>query len=202
MELKISIVTCSDTRDLAQDEAGAALEELIVAQGWTVASHVVVRDDVSEIGDAIVEAADACHANVVLTCGGTGLSMRDVTPEATRAVCDRDVPGIAEAIRAYSMTMTRRAMLSRAVCMQRGYTLVINFPGSTKAARESWEAVSDQLEHAAQMTAGGGATLRVAPPFLCSDSAVRLEAMSERKLSDEKSLSLILFARKYNLVTE
>ena len=72
MELKISIVTCSDTRDLAQDEAGAALEELIEAQGWTVASHVVVRDDVSEIGDAIVEAADECHANVVLTCGGTG----------------------------------------------------------------------------------------------------------------------------------
>ena len=86
MELKISIVTCSDTRDLAQDEAGAALEELIVAQGWTVASHVVVRDDASEIGDAIVEAADECHANVVLTCGGTGLSMRDVTPEATRAI--------------------------------------------------------------------------------------------------------------------
>ena len=149
MELKISIVTCSDTRDLAQDEAGAALEELIEAQGWT---------DASEIGDAIVEAADECHANVVLTCGGTGLSMRDVTPEATRAVCDRDVPGIAEAIRAYSMTKTRRAMLSRAVCMQRGHTLVINFPGSTKAARESWEAVSDQLEHAAQMTAGGGHT--------------------------------------------
>ena len=105
MELKISIVTCSDTRDLAQDEAGAALEELIEAQGWTVVSHVV-----------------------------------------------------AEAIRAYSMTKTRRAMLSRAVCMQRGHTLVINFPGSTKAARESWEAVSDQLEHAAQMTAGGGHT--------------------------------------------
>ena len=142
MELKISIVTCSDTRDLAQDEAGAALEELIVAQGWTVASHVVVRDDVSEIGDAIAEAADEC----------------DVTPEATRAVCDRDVPGIAEAIRAYSMTKTRRAMLSRAICMQRGHTLVVNFPGSTKAARESWEAIADQLEHAAQMTAGGGHT--------------------------------------------
>ena len=73
MELKISIVTCSDTRDLAQDEAGAALEELIETQGWTVASHVVVRDDVSEIGDAIVEAADECHANVVLTCGGVTL---------------------------------------------------------------------------------------------------------------------------------
>ena len=87
MELKISIVTCSDTRDLAQDEAGAALEELIEAQGWTVVSHVVVRDDASEIGDAIVEAADECHANVVLTCGGTGLSMRDVTPEDLQGGC-------------------------------------------------------------------------------------------------------------------
>ena len=156
MDLKISIVTCSDSRDLDQDEAGAALEELIREAGWTVASHVVVRDDVNEIGDAIVEAADGAHADVVITCGGTGLSMRDVTPEATRSVCQRDVPGIAEAIRAYSMTKTRRAMLSRAICMQRGHTLVINFPGSTKAARESWEAVADQLEHGAKMTAGGG----------------------------------------------
>ena len=156
MDLKISIVTCSDSRDLEQDEAGAALEELIREAGWTVASHVVVRDDVNEIGDAIVEAADGAGANVVITCGGTGLSMRDVTPEATRSVCQRDVPGIAEAIRAYSMTKTRRAMLSRAICMQRGRTLVINFPGSTKAARESWEAVADQLEHGAKMTAGGG----------------------------------------------
>ena len=71
-------------------------------------------------------------------------------------VCDRDVPGIAEAIRANSMLKTRRAMLSRAVCMQRGATLVINMPGSEKAARECWEAVADQLDHAMKMTAGGG----------------------------------------------
>ncbi len=156
MKLNVAIVTCSDTRSIDEDEAGAALEELVREAGWAVSSHVVVRDDVNEIGDAIVEAADREHADVVITCGGTGLSMRDVTPEATRAVCQRDVPGIAEAIRAYSMTKTRRAMLSRAVCMQRGGTLVINVPGSTKAARESWEAVADQLEHAVSMTAGGG----------------------------------------------
>lgn len=156
MDLKVSIVTCSDSRSIEEDEAGAALEELIREAGWTVASHVVVRDDVNEIGDAIVEAADGAQANVVITCGGTGLSMRDVTPEATRSVCQRDVPGIAEAIRAYSMTKTRRAMLSRAICMQRGRALVVNFPGSTKAARESWEAIADQLEHGAKMTAGGG----------------------------------------------
>ena len=156
MDLKVSIVTCSDSRSIEEDEAGAALEELIREAGWTVASHVVVRDDVNENGDAIVEAAAGPQANVVITCGGTGLSMRDVTPEATRSVCQRDVPGIAEAIRAYSMTKTRRAMLSRAICMQRGRALVVNFPGSTKAARESWEAIADQLEHGAKMTAGGG----------------------------------------------
>ena len=79
-----------------------------------------------------------------------------MTPEATRAVMDREVPGIAEAIRAYSMGITRRAMLSRAIAAQRGTTLIINFPGSERAARENWDAVADQLEHAIKMTAGGG----------------------------------------------
>lgn len=157
MDIVFAIVTASDTRDLAQDTAGAALESLITShEGWTVASHVVVKDDRSSLGDAIVLACDDAHANIVLTCGGTGLSLRDVTPEATMDVCDRNVPGIAEAIRAGSMLKTKRAMLSRALCMQRGPVLVINMPGSEKAARECWEVVEDQLEHAMQMTFGGG----------------------------------------------
>lgn len=167
MDIAFSIVTCSDTRSVEQDEAGAELARLIGERGWGVISHVVVRDDMREISDAIRSAADVSGADIVLTCGGTGLSARDVTPEATAAVCERDVPGIAEAIRAYSLTKTRRAMLSRARCMQRfvraedgAFTgrlaLVINLPGSTKAARECWEAVSDQLDHAMKMTAGGG----------------------------------------------
>ena len=156
MDISFAIITCSDTRDLARDEAGAVLEDLIREAGWRVLSHVVVRDDEAAIAAAIVHAADAEDADVVLTCGGTGLSLRDVTPEATASVCTRDVPGIAEAMRAASMLKTRRAMLSRARCMQRGHTLVINLPGSTKAARENWEAVADQLEHAVKMTAGLG----------------------------------------------
>ncbi|MBR2834222.1 MAG: MogA/MoaB family molybdenum cofactor biosynthesis protein [Coriobacteriales bacterium] len=157
MEIKFAIVTASSTRSISEDTAGMALESLIAENpGWSVVSHVVKDDDRAELAAAIVEACDMYGANIVLTSGGTGLSMRDVTPEATRDVCDRDVPGIAEAIRAYSMQHTRRAMLSRAVCMQRGTTLVINFPGSEKACRECWEAVADQLEHAMKMTAGGG----------------------------------------------
>jgi molybdenum cofactor synthesis domain-containing protein len=154
MSLNIAILTCSDTRSLAEDTAGAELEQRILGQDWIVASHVVVKDDRKSIANAIIDAANL--ADVVLTCGGSGLSMRDVTPEATADVCDRNVPGIAEAMRATSMQITRRAMLSRAVCMQRGTTLVINFPGSKKAATECFDAIYDQLEHAVQMSAGGG----------------------------------------------
>ena len=157
MDIKFAIVTASDTRDMAQDTAGAALEGLIAAnEGWEVVSHVVVKDDRVSLAQAIVAACEEACADIVLTCGGTGLSMRDVTPEATMDVCDRNVPGIAEAIRAGSMVHTKRAMLSRALCMQRGPHLVINFPGSEKAARECWEVVADQLDHAMKMTSGRG----------------------------------------------
>ena len=154
MDLTVSIITCSTSRTLADDTAGAALTERIKAQGWTLGTHVVVSDNRESISQAIVNAS--VESDVILTCGGSGLSMLDVTPEATADVCERNVPGIAEAMRAASMQKTRRAMLSRAVCMQRGSTLVINLPGSQKAATECFDAVYDQLEHAAQMTAGMG----------------------------------------------
>ena len=156
MNLSFAIITCSDTRDIASDEAGSALASLIDAAGWTVAEHIVVRDERVRIASEIARAVDELAADIVITCGGTGLSPRDVTPEATRDACERDVPGIAEALRAYSMTKTRRAMLSRGVCMQRGRSLVVNFPGSTKAARENWDAIADQFEHAVRMATGEG----------------------------------------------
>lgn len=156
MDIGFALITCSDTRTIEQDTAGMALEGLIRSNGWQVLSHVVVPDERARISEAIVEAADTLKADVVLTCGGTGLSLRDVTPEATQDACDRNVPGIAEAMRAYSLQKTPRAMLSRALCMQRGATLVINLPGSEKAAHENWEAIEGQLEHAIMMTAGGG----------------------------------------------
>lgn len=154
--MKFAIITCSDTRTLETDIAGNVLEELIAEKGWTCVSHVVTTDERSLIAQAIVSACDRFEADIVITCGGTGLSPRDVTPEATEDVCDRPVPGIAEGMRAYSMHFTNRAMLSRAVCMQRGKTLVINFPGSEKAVRENWEAVNEVLEHALAMMDGQG----------------------------------------------
>ena len=154
--MKFSIITCSDTRSEAEDTAGAALKELIAEQGWEVSSYKLIKDEVSDIEEAIVDAVDNVACDIVLTCGGTGLSLRDVTPEATMAVCDRNVPGIAEAMRLASLKVTPNAMLSRAVAMQRGKTVVINFPGSEKAARENWDAVVGALAHAVKMANGGG----------------------------------------------
>ena len=151
-----AIVTCSDTRTKEQDTAGAALEALIAAKGWTCLNRVVVKDDRETIAAEIMRGADELHADIVLTCGGSGLSLRDVTPEATADVCDRNVPGIAEAMRAYSLQITPQAMLSRAVCMQRGRCIVVNLQGSEKAARENWAAIEKVLPHAVKMMAGGG----------------------------------------------
>lgn len=154
--ISFCVITASDTRSRPEDSAGDALEQLIEHEGWSVLSHVVVKDEVSDISAAIVHAADTLHADVILTCGGSGLSMRDVTPEATQAVCQRNVPGIAEMMRAHSLTITPFAALSRAVCMQRNSSLVVNLPGSEKAARENWEALVAVIPHAVKMTAGEG----------------------------------------------
>ena len=96
MDIKFAIITCSDTRDVTEDEAGGGARVLIREAGWSVCAHDVVHDDMREISVAIRTATDDLAADIVLTCGGTGLSPRDVTPEATAAVCERDVPGIAE----------------------------------------------------------------------------------------------------------
>jgi len=156
VNVRIAIVTCSDTRSIKEDTAGDALETAIAAQGWICVDRVIVKDERDQIAAAIKRAADELEVDVVLTCGGSGLSLRDVTPEATRDVCEREVPGIAEAMRAYSMTKTPFAALSRAICMQRGRVLVINLPGSKKAASENWEALIPILPHAVSMMAGGG----------------------------------------------
>jgi molybdenum cofactor synthesis domain-containing protein len=130
--------------------------DLCAERGWELADYRVVADEFDAIAAALIEACDVHGVDVVFTCGGTGLSPRDVTPEATRSVAPRPVPGIAEHIRAESLKITPRAMLSRAVAAQRGTTLIINLPGSRKAATESFSFVAAQLEHAREMAAGGG----------------------------------------------
>ena len=155
--IAFAIITCSDTRSEHEDTAGALLKELVATHAsWSVVSYELVKDERTDIAAAIIRAADGAGADIVLTCGGTGLSLRDVTPEATEDACDRDVPGVAEAMRAHSLAITGRAMLSRARCMQRGAHIVINLPGSRKAAQENWECIEDQIDHMVSMMAGEG----------------------------------------------
>lgn len=135
------------------DESGPAMRDGLVAAGHEVVSATLVTDDVAKVANAILDAVRA-GANVVLTSGGTGLSPNDVTPEATRRVVDREIPGIAEALRARSLSKTPHGMLSRAVAGAVGATLVVNLPGSPRAVRESLEVLLPVLPHAVELLAG------------------------------------------------
>lgn len=156
--LRVGIITSSDScaRGEKADGSGPALAAAVEERGWAIAGYRLCADDRTALAAAIVELADVEHADVVFTTGGTGFSPRDVTPEATIDVCDRLAPGIAEHLRSESAKVTSRAILSRGTAGLRGRTLVINVPGSVKAARESFGFVVDQLEHAVEMMAGGG----------------------------------------------
>jgi molybdenum cofactor synthesis domain-containing protein len=134
------------------DESGPAIREALEAAGIRVVHTKLVSDGVTPVGNAIREASQ--KANVVITSGGTGLSPNDTTPEATRRVIDREAPGIAEALRAHSLTKTPHGMLSRGVAGTLGMALVVNLPGSPRAARESLEVLIPVLSHAVELLAG------------------------------------------------
>ncbi|MFN3431112.1 MAG: MogA/MoaB family molybdenum cofactor biosynthesis protein [Candidatus Sericytochromatia bacterium] len=153
--MRIGILTLSDTRTPANDESGKALRALVEAlPGGEVVAYHLVADDQRCIESELIRFVDDLQCQVVLTTGGTGLGPRDVTPEATTAVCDRLVPGIAEAMRARSMAETPMAMLSRAVAGMRGACLIVNLPGSPKGAVTCAEVVLPVLGHALWVAAG------------------------------------------------
>lgn len=137
----------------AEDQAGPAVVDLLVRSGFVVDQPVVVTDGIDEVARAIQAGCE--RADLVVTTGGTGLSPRDLTPEATRRVLNREVPGLSEAMRVGSLGKTPMAMLSRAVAGVRGSTLVINLPGSPRGAVENLEVVLPVLGHALDQIAGG-----------------------------------------------
>ncbi len=153
---RAAIITASDSgyRGEREDLSGPAIREILEREGYEVISMDILPDDQVMLAGKLQEIADSEKAELILTTGGTGFSERDVTPEATEEVIERKVPGIPEAIRAYSMTITKRAMLSRATAGIRGKTLIINLPGSPKAVRESLEYIIDALTHGLEILSG------------------------------------------------
>jgi len=154
--LRVAILTLSDSRDQTSDKAGHSVREMIEDAGWQQVAYELLPDDRELIANKLVAWADQMSVDVILTVGGTGLSPRDLTPEATRDVIDREVPGIAEAIRADSWKIKHVTALSRAVCGMRSCTLILNLPGSSKGATESLSFVMDILPHAVHTMHGGG----------------------------------------------
>ena len=153
---KASVITVSDKgfRGEREDTAGPLAVSMLKEAGYEVIAQTIVPDERPLIEAELRRHADELKANLILTSGGTGFSKRDVTPEATIAVCDRLAPGIPEAMRAYCLNITNRAMLSRAQAGLYHDSLIVNLPGSPKAVRENLEPVLPALEHGLQMLLG------------------------------------------------
>ncbi|MBA3401432.1 MAG: MogA/MoaB family molybdenum cofactor biosynthesis protein [Actinobacteria bacterium] len=155
--MKAAVLTVSDGVHAGErdDVSGAVLEELLEGDGFAVVRRVV-PDDPDRISNAIAELAS--EALLIVTTGGTGFAPRDVTPEATRTVLDREAPGIAEAIRADALTRTPHALLSRGTAGLRGETLVVNLPGSPGGCRDGFAVIRPALRHGLELAAGDKAT--------------------------------------------
>lgn len=158
MSMRVAIITLSDSGCAGQreDKSGPVIRELAEAAGYTVAHTALLPDGVEPLASELKRLCDEDLADLILTTGGTGFSPTDLTPEATLSVVERPAPGIAEAMRWQSLQITPRAMLSRAAAGTRGQSLIVNLPGSEKAAKENLEAVLHTLGHALEMLRGGG----------------------------------------------
>ena len=154
--IRAVVITVSDrcARGEQRDESGAALVELLKETGAEVLATEILTDDLEPLAEKLRDYADRADVNLIMTTGGTGFSPRDNTPEATRAVIEREAPGLAEAMRIETLKQTPLAMISRGVCGIRSRALIINLPGSPKGVRESFAVIKPVLAHAVSVLAG------------------------------------------------
>lgn len=150
---KVAVLTISDkcSKGQREDKSGKVVQDIVKKLPGEVVKYEIIPDEPEMIKERIIDYCDNLKVNLVLTNGGTGFTARDFTPEATREVIEREVPGIPEAMRVECLKFTKKAMLSRAIAGIRGKTLIINLPGSTKGAKESLEAVIEGLSHGLDM---------------------------------------------------
>lgn len=150
------VITVSDKGSTGErfDESGKVIEEILNENGYSVIDKIIIPDEQDIIEEKLKFASDELKANLILTTGGTGFSKRDVTPEATLNVATKNAFGICDAIRQYSLTITKKAMLSRAVSVIRNESLIINLPGSPKAVRESLEYILNPMQHGLEIMLG------------------------------------------------
>jgi molybdenum cofactor synthesis domain-containing protein len=153
---RVGIITASDKGSTGerQDISGERIRTIVEKHGYEVNFYQILPDEKEILQEKMRQLCDENTVDLLLTTGGTGFSMRDVTPEATTEIAERMVPGIAEAIRAYSMSITKRAMLSRGVAAIRKSTLIINLPGSPKAVEESLTYIIEEIKHGLQILKG------------------------------------------------
>ena len=153
---KVAIVCMSDkgSKGEREDISTQVIERIIIENGYEVSEKILIPDEFQLIKDTLINLCDNNLVDLILTTGGTGFSKRDVTPEATEEVIEKRVPGIPEAMRAYSLTITKRAMLSRATAGIRKNTLIINMPGSPKAVEESLNYIVSELKHGLEIMVG------------------------------------------------
>lgn len=156
MAIRTAIITLSDrgSKGEREDASGGTIREMVTAIGAVVSHYEILPDEKQLISEALCRLSDSGTIDLIITTGGTGVSPRDVTPEATRAVIDRELPGMAEAMRAESLKKTPHAMISRAVAGIRRQTLIVNLPGSPRAVRENLAVILSALPHAVEKIKG------------------------------------------------